>query len=216
MKKVLSVPFIPGLKDQPLEKACELLEEKAARQSVECVNWPEQFPYKPITIFDIARSETALYIKYFVRGNCLLALNSEDNSPVWQDSCVEFFVQVPGETEYYNFEFNCIGTALASRRQSREICTHFSPEKMACIERYASAGHKPFQEMQGIFAWELLVSIPFDLIGVNPESLPEKLYANFYKCADNSSLPHYLSWSPIETENPDFHRPEFFGEIYFR
>lgn len=40
MKKVLSVPFIPGLKDQPLEKACELLEEKAARQSVECVNWP--------------------------------------------------------------------------------------------------------------------------------------------------------------------------------
>ena len=83
MKKVLSVPFIPGLKDQPLEKACELLEEKAARQSVECVNWPEQFPYKPITIFDIARSETALYIKYFVRGNCLLALNSEDNSPVW-------------------------------------------------------------------------------------------------------------------------------------
>ncbi|MEI3342563.1 MAG: carbohydrate-binding family 9-like protein [Coprobacter fastidiosus] len=87
---------------------------------------------------------------------------------------------------------------------------------MACIERYASAGHKPFQEMQGIFAWELLVSIPFDLIGVNPESLPEKLYANFYKCADNSSLPHYLSWSPIETENPDFHRPEFFGEIYFR
>ena len=90
MKKVLSVPFIPGLKDQPLEKACELLEEKAARQSVECVNWPEQFPYKPITIFDIARSETALYIKYFVRGNCLLALNSEDNSPVWQDSCVVF------------------------------------------------------------------------------------------------------------------------------
>lgn len=63
--------------------------------------------------------------------------------------------------------------------------------------------------MQGIFAWELLVSIPFDLIGVNPESLPEKLYANFYKCADNSSLPHYLSWSPIETENPVFTDPNF-------
>ncbi|WP_455497350.1 carbohydrate-binding family 9-like protein [Coprobacter sp.] len=215
MKKVLSVPFIPELKDLPLEKACDLLEEKAMRQSVECVNWPEQFPYKPITIFDIARSETSLYIKYFVRGNCLLALNSEDNSPVWQDSCVEFFVQIPGETEYYNFEFNCIGAALAAKRQSREIYTHFSPEKMARIGRYASAGRKPFQEMQGIFAWELLVTIPFDLIGVDPKSLPEKLYANFFKCADNSSLPHYLSWSPIKTENPDFHRPEFFGEICF-
>ncbi|MBO7233161.1 MAG: hypothetical protein J6V16_08435, partial [Bacteroidales bacterium] len=26
--------------------------------------------------------------------------------------------------------------------------------------------------------------------------------------------PHYLSWQPINTEKPDFHRPEFFGTLY--
>ena len=29
------------------------------------------------------------------------------------------------------------------------------------------------------------------------------------------SLPHYLSWMPIDTPKPDFHRPEFFGKINF-
>ncbi|MDE5921249.1 MAG: hypothetical protein K2G82_06535, partial [Paramuribaculum sp.] len=28
-----------------------------------------------------------------------------------------------------------------------------------------------------------------------------------------TSEPHYLSWAPITTPQPDFHRPEFFGNI---
>lgn len=39
--------------------------------------------------------------------------------------------------------------------------------------------------------------------------------ANFYKCGDNTSKPHYLSWNPIGTESPDFHRPDFFGNLIF-
>ena len=35
---------------------------------------------------------------------------------------------------------------------------------------------------------------------------------NFYKCADESSHPHWASWRPIG-EKLDFHTPEFFGEI---
>ena len=100
MKKSIFVPFLPELDNLDLEKVSDVLEEKAVRQSIECVNWPEQFSYKPITVFSIARSQKYLYINYFVRGNCLLAINDKDNGPVWQDSCVEFFVQIPGEKEY--------------------------------------------------------------------------------------------------------------------
>jgi hypothetical protein len=39
------------------------------------------------------------------------------------------------------------------------------------------------------------------------------LRGNLYKCADKSKTPHYLSAFPIETEKPDFHRPEFFQEF---
>ncbi|MDR1556412.1 MAG: hypothetical protein LBS88_05185, partial [Tannerellaceae bacterium] len=35
------------------------------------------------------------------------------------------------------------------------------------------------------------------------------------KCADDTDTPHYLSWNPIAVSAPDFHRPDFFGEIYF-
>ena len=36
------------------------------------------------------------------------------------------------------------------------------------------------------------------------------LEGNLYKCADKAKTPHYLSAFPIDTEKPDFHRPEFF------
>jgi hypothetical protein len=39
--------------------------------------------------------------------------------------------------------------------------------------------------------------------------------ANFYKCGDDTAVPHYGAWSPVKTASPDFHRPEFFGELVF-
>ena len=36
---------------------------------------------------------------------------------------------------------------------------------------------------------------------------------NFNKCASATSQPHYLSWAPIHTAEPDFHHPECFGGI---
>ena len=216
MKKVIEVPFVAGLCDKPLSQVSEILEAQGVRQAIDCVDWPNEFPYKPITSFYIARDKECLFINYFVKGNYLRAVNSTDNSPVWEDSCVEFFVQIPGEKYYYNFEFNCIGTALAARRTGREDAEHFSADKMAKIKRYSSVGNKPFCEMEGLFSWNLLVAIPFELIGLDGGQLPESLSANFYKCADGSSLPHYLSWSPIPIEKPDFHRPDYFGELRFR
>ena len=35
------------------------------------------------------------------------------------------------------------------------------------------------------------------------------------KCGDDLTVPHFLSWNPIKTEKPDFHRPEFFGTVKF-
>ncbi len=216
MKKKIQVPYIAELSGKPLSQVSEILEEKGVRQAIDCVNWPEEFPYKPIAAFCVGRDSQYLYIDYFVRGNYLLAVNSEDNSPVWQDSCVEFFLQKPSDKYYYNFEFNCIGTALASRRTSRHDADHFPAEQMQKILRHSSVGTKPFCEMEGIFPWSLVVAIPFDLVGLDGNHLPESIAANFYKCADGSSLPHYLSWSPIAVEKPDFHRPEFFGELQFK
>ena len=88
-----------------------------------------------------------------------------------------------------------------------------TPDELARVQRVASCGNRPFCELEGMFSWNLLVIIPLDLIGVRYEGRPVEMRGNFYKCASATSQPHYLSWSPIDTPEPDFHRPEFFGKL---
>ncbi|MDR0429711.1 MAG: hypothetical protein LBH58_04450 [Tannerellaceae bacterium] len=212
--KNLKVPYLPALDVLDLSSVGFLMETKSMRDYINVVNWKE-YSYMPIAVFDIARSANNLYIRFFVKGDSLKAVYSEDDSPVHQDSCVEFFMKKMDESRYMNFEFNCIGACDAARRQSRDIKTSLAAGEYASIRRYSSVEPKPFDVKKGTYAWELVVSIPFQLMGLDPENMPEKILGNFYKCADGTETPHYLSWNPIDTLQPDFHRPEFFGEIYF-
>jgi hypothetical protein len=213
--KSLSIPYLPGLKSLKLEQVASEIDESGARFSVETLNWPQQYGYRPITTVSAAHSKSDLYLLYQVHGNCLRAVNTKDNENVHEDSCVEFFVKVPESDDYYNFEFNCSGVCKAAKHyKTRENFQYLKPEEMAEIERWSSIGKRAFNSMNGIFSWELCVRIPFHLMNIDSENLPSKLLGNFYKCADATDQPHFVSWNPIKTEKPDFHRPEFFGEIY--
>lgn len=213
--KTLSIPYLPGLKSLTLEQVAAEIDESGARFSVETLNWPQLYDYRPITTVSAAHSKTDLYLLYQVHGNCLRAVNTKDNENVHEDSCVEFFVKLPESDDYFNFEFNCSGVCKASRHyKTRENYQYLKPAEMAEIERWSSIGKRAFNELSGLFTWELCVRIPFHLMDIDPENLPEKILGNFYKCADATEQPHFVSWNPIKTEKPDFHRPEFFGEIY--
>ena len=72
---------------------------------------------------------------------------------------------------------------------------------------------RAFEEIKGIHTWNLIVVIPLKLMGLDPSNLPEKILGNFYKCADETMNPHFVSWSPIDLPEPNFHCPEFFGEM---
>jgi len=215
MKK-LYIPYITLLDNAEIQSASDILEESGTRETIEILNWPKQYSYRPITYFNIGRSSDAVFIKYSVHGSMLRAIYTNDHDPVHEDSCVEFFCMPQDAKKYTNFEFNCIGTCSASSRSGRsEDVVPFSKDEMKTIERYPSIGHRAFNEMEGMFEWELTVKIPMKLMNIDPENLPEKIKGNFYKCADGTDSMHFVSWSPINTENPDFHRPEFFGDLYF-
>ena len=214
--KSLSIPYIESLNTASTEEAGNILEENGWRVTVEILNWPKEYAYKPITYFFIGRSSESIFLKYNVHGSMLRAIYSNDQDPVYEDSCVEFFCMPVGASKYCNFEFNCIGTCLATSRKSKtEDIVPFTPEEMKTIKRYPSIGRRAFNEMEGMFEWELTVEIPFKLMGVDSANLPDKLLGNFYKCADGTDSMHFVSWSPIKTSSPDFHRPEFFGELIF-
>lgn len=184
------------------------------------VNWPEAFAYCPQTTVHITRTDEKLCLSFHVKGLDLRAVYEEDHGQVWTDSCCEFFCRVPGAAHYFNFEINAIGTMTVSTRTARnENVKKLSPEDMQRIARIAPLGRKAWGEKEGEYEWEVGMEIPFSLILQMTDEewcaagkpIPEKLECNIYKCGDNTAHPHYVSWAPIHTPSPDFHRPECFG-----
>jgi hypothetical protein len=213
--KSTKLKYVPELNSMEIKAAADYFEHNNTFEYVDTLNWPKEFSYKPDCQFKIARSASSIFIHFKVREKDVRALYAMDQQPVWEDSCVEFFCKLPEQNFYYNFEFNCIGTCVSSQRESRDKnVIPFPIEKMKSIKRFASLGNNNFGEKKGDFEWTLTVEIPFNFIGIHLDHLPVKLLANFYKCGDGTSVPHYLSWNKISTAHPDFHRPEFFGEIY--
>ena len=207
-RKNLIVPLI-DLENQDLDTVLEL---SGARFDVDCVNWPEAFPYAPLCGGRVARTRDALVVDFRVSGLDLRARNTADNGRQWEDSCVEVFIQDPDGAPYYNFEINALGKVLACKGPERHNRTPRPAEEMEQILRFTQMEGGPL-EQEGIHTWRVGVVIPFRLLGIDPERLPRSIRANFYKCGDKTAHPHFLSWSPVETPKPDFHRPEFFGEL---
>lgn len=214
MIKSINIPFIENVHNLAYPEMDQVMELNASKGYISEVNW-ESYPYKPSASFRIARSSTHLVIMYDVRGLDLRAVTLEDNGPVWEDSCCEFFVSDTSDGTYYNFELNCIGTLLASKRRSRNDADMFSQEQLSRITRHSTLERKQIEENGVIRTWGTALCIPFDLIGLDGNSLPESIKANFYKCADLAAHPHYVSWNRIDIPQPDFHRPDFFGELKF-
>ena len=214
MNTPLHIPYYPLLDDKSLEEVANALEDGGARFSVESLNWPTAFPYRPLTVITAAHSDRFIYIDFLVRCNYLRAVNYTDNSPVSEDSCVEFFVSPHPDSEvYWAFEFNCVGTINAARCTRRNECKQLTTDMLKRIGRYSSVGTRPFQEVEGSFIWSVVVAIPLDILGIEYHGEPIAMRGNFNKCAEATSQPHYLSWAPIKTESPDFHQPDFFGDI---
>lgn len=212
--KHIKVPYIEKVETLTYDALDKAMELNAAKDFISEVNWSE-YPYRPTVSFRVARSATHLVIVFNVRGLDLRAVAQEDNGAVWEDSCCEFFVSHPEDGTYYNFELNCVGTLLASKRRSRNDADMFGAGELSRIIRHTTLEKHAYEENDEIRCWSTAISIPFDLMGMDGSNLPQSIRANFYKCADKTAHPHFLSWNRIDIPAPDFHRPDFFGELTF-
>lgn len=210
--------FIKRIKLQnqvDLAEADHLLETQSVTHSIETLNW-KKFSYKPSINFRIAHTENEIWLKYYVREKNILALETRTNGDVYKDSTVEFFISFDN-VNYYNFEFNCIGTIHIGYGTGKGNRTPVNPVTAEKIEIKSSLGNKPFEEKTGDFEWEMMIRIPLECFTFDKiKSLNElKATANFYKCGDETSEPHFVTWNPIKTESPNYHQPQFFGKVQF-
>lgn len=190
--------------------------DKVEKLKIDTLNW-EGYSYKPDVKLAISYSDHEIFLKYYIVEEYFKAEKTETNQMVCEDSCVEFFVSPENDGIYYNLEFNGIGTCLLGTGTGRENSTRANPQIISKIRRLSTAGTKPVKEAVGQFEWTLTVAVPLEVFfHHNIRDLKGKTFkANFYKCGDMLTVPHYVTWNPVGTENPDYHQPKYFGTLKF-
>lgn len=210
--KQITASCIPALhEDTALRQVSDAL-DRLPQHAVDALLWSE-VPEAPEVRFSIAYHKSCIFLKYYVQERRIQARHRQTNAPVYNDSCVEFFIAFNGEPAYYNLEFNCLGTCLAGFGQNKQQRTLLPGLAIAQIRHVAQLHVSVSREI----TWELTLAIPsrvftqhaaIDLKGTTSRG-------NFYKCGDALPAPHYLAWNAVRAPAPNFHLPEFFGEIHF-
>ena len=215
MMKSLNIPRLTVLPQEAAEVPQVLDAMSVPFEPVAAINWPDEYPYCPEAAVRMAWCPEGLAIHYRVSEQSVRAVYVEDNGKVWTDSCMECFLRNPESNTYYNIECNCVGTLLIGLRGDDCGRCHLPLEAMAQVKRWASLGREPFGDRPEHTAWELALVIPSSVFTQYPLHLEQgaTLRANFYKCGDDLPVPHFVSWNPIDVEKPNFHRPDFFGEL---
>lgn len=214
MKNLLEIPRIASLPSSAADVVDVLDSLHVDFHSIDTVNWPNEYPCCPDAAFRIAWCPDGFLLHYKVTEQYVRARYKEDNSDVWTDSCVECFIRNVDTDSYFNIECNCIGTILVGMGAVGNRC-RLTQDEMALVQRWSSLGDVPFEERSDIASWEVALIVPYALFARQPLRLEAgaTLCANFYKCGDELSVPHYISWAPIEAEKPNFHRPDCFGKM---
>jgi hypothetical protein len=211
--KPLEISYLPN-NNAALQQINDMMNE-LPRYKIGIASWPE-FSYQPDVHFSAAHDNQHLLLKYYVKEQHLQAFSRRANEPVYKDSCVECFISWDN-TGYYNFEFNCLGACLAAFGPKRGHQKSLDASTIAKIQRL-SAIHSVFTgNPDEPIQWSMTIKIPLTVFTAHDlQNLSGKTAkANFYKCGDALPQPHYLSWQKINTPSPDFHRPDFFGDIRF-
>ncbi len=181
--------------------------------------------HRPLTEAKVAHSEEGIHVHFRVMDRYVRVTNVGFQAQVHKDSCAEFFVRPGGAGGYLNFEMSAGGSLLASFiedwtrtpegfRRCRLLETQWNDR----IRRFHNLPERIDPEIARPVTWSIQYTIPWslfaDVTGHGRPIASEAWTGNFYKCGDETSQPHWASWSPIG-EVLNFHAPERFGRLIF-
>ncbi|HTN19690.1 MAG TPA: carbohydrate-binding family 9-like protein [Pelobium sp.] len=213
MRNKLAIPFlgIPGI---PSPEDVATYMNRFEPILIQSNPWPN-FKHFVKANYTIAHNGNAIFLKYVVQENYLQAV-ATTNGEIHQDSCVEFFIALDENENYYNLEFNCLGSSkigYGASRSDRVLLASNLVELIASVSKIKTH----IINSKKVFAWEIILVIPLTVFCYSPINSFKgvKAQGNFYKCGDELPQPHYLTWNFIKANGPDFHRPECFGDLEF-
>lgn len=140
-------------------------------------------------------------------------IRAEETGPLamaCKDSCLEFFYAPKAEdARYLNFEISAGGVlyiGFGAERKTRVRLMHKDPAGLLQPKIGRTAD-----------GWTLEYQVPMSFVRMfMPDAqLCGEAACNFYKCGDLTETVHYMAWSPMTSEKPDFHRRQDFGRLIF-
>ena len=208
-------PVIDALWDKKFWKGSEVQSLKNYMGSM-----PSHFPETQVKL---KYDNKNIYVIFRVKDQYIRAVAMETNGKVYEDSCVELFF-TPGpdvNRGYFNLETNCKGVFLLQYHLNNGKKQGFVDLKDAGeIEMSHSLEKNVENEITEPLIWTIENKIPFSILSkymdVDKPSSGVRWRANFYKCGDKTSHPHWLTWAPVDFPKPNFHLPEFFGWLDFK
>lgn len=157
--------------------------------------------------------EKNLYVRLEAEEEHILKRYKGENDPVCMDSCLEFFFSAKEKgNRYFNVEINPYGACYVGFGRLRyQRCRLLSPGMKRRLKI------RPFETEKG---WGVEYALPVQFLEIYSPGFAlypgKKLRGNFYKCAEDSVTPHFITWNEVTCHKPDFHRPECFGQLIFK
>lgn len=186
---------------------------------------PEGSSHRPLTQLKLQHRDDHLYGLFKVNDQYVRCVRSGYQQPVCRDSCVECFIKPKEDNDgYFNFEMNCGGALLCffvedPTRIDKGLKSYqtLTSEQLDTVEICHTMPKIVDPEIEEPTEWLVAFKIPFELleayVGPLGEVAGQQWQANFYKCGDETSHPHWVSWQPVDELN--FHLPKCFGAVKF-
>lgn len=185
---------------------------------------PEGSAHRPLTSLRLLHDNHAIYGLFRVQDQYVRCRHGAYGDPVYQDSCVEFFARPKPDAGYFNFEFNCGGAFLCNYiTDETKVAGGFresvrlSADEVKSVRVATSLPSVVEPEIGQPVSWWLIFAIPVpaleQFVGPVGALSGQTWRANAFKCGDETSHPHWASWTPLDERN--FHLPRCFGELTF-
>lgn len=206
--KTIILPRIEHIAARNNDKIIDVLTTRGAEAAIDCSPWHNDFPSNARAMLHAAHDGERLFFLFDCETDEIKAENTEPQSAVSNDSCVEVFLQPYEGGEYWNLEVNCLGAVNASHRIEKPRATKLAPDELAQVWRMNQA----FVNCSECTLWQQFICVPFSLLGIVYEP-GMQIRGNFYACAAKAMHPYFLCWNDIKHPTPNYHLPEFFGNI---
>ncbi|MBR4234592.1 MAG: carbohydrate-binding family 9-like protein [Clostridia bacterium] len=170
--------------------------------------WISAYPAHYEAAAHLGINSSGLRLLMYAYEEAISARETRFGGSVCRDSCLEFFFMPfpKSDRRYLNIEINPAGTAhvgIGEGRPGRKV--FYAPVPGMTIRTFVKDGS----------FWALSAEIPADFVRAEFGAFPQAgdvMKGNFYKCSEDIHE-HYGVWAHVGTPAPDFHTPEYFGDL---